>query len=229
MTRKTFAGRNLLVLGATGGTGRQVVEQAVERGHQVTAFMRNPEKLGPIAGRIRVVRGSLPQDRDALIGALRGQDAVISALGAGNSLRPHGLIERSMPAIVQAMEASGVQRLIFTSSFGVGGTARAVPTGPRILIALFLRGIYADKQAGEEILRRSSLDWTLVYPVTLTGGARTGRYRAGEDLALSGFPRISRADLADFLLSQVDDERYLRKGVLVSSSEAPSPIALRLP
>jgi len=209
--------KNLLVLGATGATGQAVVSQALERGHRVTAFVRSPEKLGALAERIRVVRGSLPEDSQALATALGGNDAAISALGAGNSLRPNGLIERCMPSIVQAMQASGVRRLIFTSSFGVGATARAVPALPRIFIALFLRRIYADKAAGEEILRRSPLAWTTAHPVTLTHGPRTGRYRAGENLELRGFPRISRADLASFLLDQVDDERYLGKAVLVSS------------
>ena len=206
----------MLVLGATGGTGREVVSQALERGDGVTAFVRHPDRLGALADRIRVVRGSLPDDSHALAQALNGKDAVISTLGVGASFRPDGLIERSVPAIVRAMEASGVQRLVFTSAFGVGGTAMAVPALPRIFIALFLRAIYADKAAGEAILRGSSLAWTIVYPVMLSAGARTGRYRAGEDLQLRGFPRISRADVASFLLDQVEDVRYLRKGVLVS-------------
>lgn len=209
--------KNVLVLGATGPTGRQVVSQALERGHRVRVLLRNPGKLGPIGDRTQVVRGSLPEDKDALAEALRGQDAVVSALGVGNSLKPAGLIERSMPAIVQAMEGSGVRRLVFTSAYGVGATMRAVPLVPRILMRLLLREIYADKAAGEELLRRSSLDWTIVYPTTLTDGAGTGRYRAGENLTLRGFPRIPRADLARFLLDQVEDARYLRKGVLVSS------------
>jgi putative NADH-flavin reductase len=81
---------------------------------------------------------------------------------------------------------------------------------------VLLRDLYADKAAGEEVLRRSDLDWTLVYPVTLVDGPRTGAYRVGEHLALRGVPRISRSDIADFLLTQVDDATYSRKGVLVS-------------
>ena len=96
-----------------------------------------------------------------------------------------------------------------------------VPFVPRVLMSLLLRDIYLDKAAGEEILRRSGLDWTLVYPVTLTNGPRAGRYRTGERLVLSGFPRISRADVADFLLKQIEDKTYLRKGVLVSAGWHP--------
>ena len=81
---------------------------------------------------------------------------------------------------------------------------------------LLLRDVYADKSAGEEELHRSGLDWTLVYPVTLTNGPRTGRYRVGERLPLRGVPRIARADVAEFLLSQIGETNYLRRGVLVS-------------
>jgi putative NADH-flavin reductase len=87
-------------------------------------------------------------------------------------------------------------------------------------IRTLLKDLYADKQVGEDELRRlgSDIEWTLVYPVTLTNGPRTGHYRAGERLTLHGLPRISRADVADFILSQMDDDRsFLRKGVLVSS------------
>jgi putative NADH-flavin reductase len=156
-------------------------------------------------------------DGQALAAAVRGQEVVISTLGVGNSLKSHGLIARSAPAIVRAMESQGVRRLIFTSAYGVGATRRDVPLLPRILMRLLFRDLYADKEAGEEDLRRSGLDWTLVYPVTLTSGPRTGRYRIGERLTLHGFPRISRADVADFILTQIEDRTYVRKGVLISS------------
>ena len=151
----------------------------------------------------------------ALQAAIRGQDVVISALGAGNSFKPAGLIEHSVPAIVRAMEAQGVRRLIFTSAYGVGATFNTVPLVPRIFMRLLLHDIYADKEAGEAHLYRSKLDWTIVYPVTLTNGPKTGGYRVGEHLALRGIPKISRADVAHFLLSQMEDSTYLRKGVLI--------------
>jgi putative NADH-flavin reductase len=91
---------------------------------------------------------------------------------------------------------------------------------PRIAIRTLLKDLYADKQIGEDELRRlgSDIDWTLVYPVTLTNGPRTGHYRAGERLTLRGLPRIARADLADFILTLMNDDRgYIRKGILVSS------------
>jgi putative NADH-flavin reductase len=114
------------------------------------------------------------------------------------------------------MESQGVRRLIFTSAYGVGATQADVPLVPRILMRLLLRDLYADKAAGEDDLRRSGLAWTLVYPTTLTKGPRTGKYRVGEHLTLHGVPKISRADVADFLLSQIEDGSYTGRGVLIS-------------
>jgi len=207
----------ILVLGATGPSGRQVIAQALDRGHEVTAFVRHPEKLATaIADRICVLRGSVTNDAKALSEAVRGAEAVISTLGVGQSFKPMGLIARSMPNIVQAMRSQAVRRLVFTSAYGVGETIRDVPLLPRMLIRLFLKEVYADKAAGEEVLRRSDLDWTLVYPVTLTNGPRKGGYRIGERLALKGLPRLSRADLADCLLSLVEGGTFVRRGVLVA-------------
>lgn len=214
-----MASRRILVLGATGGTGRQVVSQALQMGHEVTVFVRSPERLRMRSEGLRVVVGNVIEDIDALDAAVRSQDAVISALGVGNSLKANGLIAQSIPAIVRAMKSEGVRRLIFTSAFGAGETMRDLPLVPRLMIRYVLKDLYSDKNIGEAELLRTAhdLDWTLVYPVTLTNGPGTGRYRAGERLRLRGVPRISRADVAAFLLSQVEDATYMRRGVLVSS------------
>jgi putative NADH-flavin reductase len=205
-------GRKVLVLGATGGTGREVVSQGLQQGHEVTAFARRPERVTTRNERLRVVVGDVTSDSEALGDAVRRQDVVISALGTGKSFKSGGLIARSVPRILEAMRRHGVRRLIFTSAFGVGSTWRDVPIVPRIFARVLLRDVYADKAAGEEILQGSELDWTLVYPAGLSNGPRTGRYRVGERLKLTGFPTISRADLADFLLRQVEDRTYVRKG-----------------
>jgi putative NADH-flavin reductase len=207
----------LLVLGATGATGRQIVTQALERAHEVTAFVRDPDKLTISKDRVRVVTGSVTEAGGAVAEAVRGQDAVISALGLGNSLKSSKLISRSMPTIIAAMESQGVRRLIFVSAFGVGDTRRDVPLPLRIMHRLLLADLFADKQAGEDYLRRSGLDWTLVYPVILTNGPRTSKYRAGEHLDLRGLPKISRADVAEFALRQLQEITYLGKVALISN------------
>lgn len=209
--------RRILVLGATGGTGQEVVKQALEQGYAVTALARHPERMQRRHERLRFISGDVTQPGGALADAVRDQDAVISALGKGLRLRSEDLFTRSTPRIVEAMEREGVSRLIVTSAFGVGATWRDVPPLPRILIRVFLHDLYADKERAERTLQQSPLDWTLVYPTGLTSGPRTGRYRVGERLALRGLPRISRADVAAFLLTQVDDRSFIRKGVLISS------------
>ena len=211
-----MAAKKVLVLGATGGSGLQVVSQALRKGHEVTAFVRDPQRLTIKHDKLHVCIGSLPADREGLASAVHGQDVVISTLGVGKSLKSSGLIARSVPVIVAAMESQGARRLVFTSAYGVGDTRRDVPALPRILMRLLLRDLYGDKEAGETLLRRSGLDWTLVYPVTLTNGSRTGQYRVGEHLALHGLPTIARADVADFILTQIEDRTYVRKGVLIS-------------
>jgi putative NADH-flavin reductase len=193
-----------------------VVSLALERGYDLTVFVRTPDRF-PADSRVKVIAGSIPEDNDALVSAMRGQDAVISALGAGKSFDPHALMARAGPAIVTAMLAAGVRRLIFTSAYGVGPTRSSVPLLPRIFIGVLLRRIYADKETGEAAITGSDLDWTLVHPSTLTNGRRTGKYRVGEHLSLRGFPTISRADVAGFLLSQIDSRTYLRRSVVISA------------
>jgi len=209
--------KRILVLGATGGTGRAVVSRALQTGHLVTALVRDPARLAIRSDQLRVIAGDATRDDAALQDAVRGQDAVISALGRGKSFKSQGVIEGSMRHVVRAMEMEHVQRLVFTSAFGVGVTFRDAPFVPRIFIRTLLRDVYRDKLAGEALLRASNLDWTLVYPTGLTDSPATGRYRDGERLPLRGFPTISRADVADFLVRQVDDRRYSKKGVLISS------------
>ena len=208
--------KKLLVLGATGGTGLEVVRQALEAGHDVTAYVRNPAKLTMKSDRLRVQAGGAIDSVDGLRAAMRGQDAVITALGNGNSLKSHGLFARSTPVIVRAMESVGIRRLVVCSAFGVGETWRDTPLIGRLVIRVLLRDLYADKEIADALLRRCGLDWTIVYPTSLANGPRTGLYRVGERLALRGNPKISRADVADFMLKQVTDNAFVRKGVLVS-------------
>jgi len=207
----------LFVLGATGPTGLQIVQQALTQGHAVTAFVRDPAKLPFADGNLKLVTGSLPGDGRALAEALRGHEAVISSLGLHNVLKSNGFIESSMRLLVPAMAKQGVRRLIVVSANGVGDTRRHAPLLPRIMYRLLLTDIFADKKAGEDIVRASSLDWTVAYPTLLTNGPRTGSYRAAERLELTGFPKISRADVADFVLRQLNDLAFLKNGAVISN------------
>jgi putative NADH-flavin reductase len=210
--------KKLLILGATGATGQHLVTQALDAGHEVTAFARSAAKISVQHPHLRLVTGSVTENGAALAGAVRGQDAVISALGRGMSLKSDNLIQRSVPPILSAMQADNVRRLIFTSAIGVGHSVGdpPLPLFSRIMMRFLLSDLYADKAAGEALIRRSDLDWTLVQPAQLTNGTLTRKYRTGEHLVLRGMPKIARADVAHFILSQLDDTAYVRKVVSIS-------------
>lgn len=203
----------LLLLGATGGTGRQLLSQALEAGHEVTALVRSPEKL--TAGGRLIVRVGDATDPASVDAAVAGQDAVLSALGVRSPLGEE-LIAPSLRVVVPAMQKHGVRRLVWLSALGVGQTREQAPAMLRVPFSTVLRRIGRDKAAGEEYLRSTDLDWTLVYPPALTNGPRTGSYRSGETITVRGLPRISRADVAEFMLAQLDDAASIRRNAIVS-------------
>lgn len=206
----------LLILGGTGGTGKQIVFQALEAGHDVTVLARDRAKVGPDRPQLRVIVGDL-QNSTVLAEAMSGQDAVISAIGRGYSLKSEHLIERTVPGIIGAMKGAGVRRLLFTSAVGVGPSFADSPLIPRLIFRTLLRGIYADKLIGDQLIRNSGLDWTIVQPSQMTDGPLTRTYRSGERLAMSGMPRISRADVAHFLLNAAGDRAAIGKTLVVSN------------
>ena len=206
----------IVVFGATGGTGRHVIEQALAQGHDLTAFVRNAEALAMRHDRLRVIVGDSTGDPARIEAAIREQDVVVSALGRRNSLRSDGLITKSLAAIIPAMERAGVRRIFLVSAHGVGESGRNAPLVPRIMYKLLLAGLFADKKSAGDALRASGLDWTIMYPVMLTDGLVTGRYRVGEVLQLSGMPKIARADVAHFIVSQLESDTWLRKGAVIS-------------
>lgn len=206
----------LLVLGGSGGTGRQVVAQALDAGHDITVLARDPSKVGVQHQRLRMIQGDVIASA-ALGEAMRGQEAVISAIGRGKSFKSENLIAQSVPGIIAAMRANGVKRLIFTSALGVGDSYRDSPLLPKIFFRTLLRGIYADKLIGDQMIRNSGLDWTIVQPVVLTNGPLTRNYRVGEQLRLSGVNKVSRADAAHFIIDRINDRSTFGKTLIVSN------------
>lgn len=205
---------NLLVFGANGPTGRLLVDQARTTGHTVTAFVREGAS-GPVES-ARLVRGDAT-DPAAVQAAIPGHDAVLCALGVRNTSRSGRLMERALSAIAQAMEQAGTRRLVVMSALGVGSTRAQAPWLPRLMYSALLGDIFRDKAAGEHVVSGSSLEWTFVYPPLLTDGPLTTDYRAGETLPLTGFPRISRASVAHFMLTALDSPRWVRRRVIVSA------------
>jgi putative NADH-flavin reductase len=212
----------IIVFGATGKTGREVVRQALDAGHEVTAFVRDAAKLEQSHPRLRTAVGQVTTDQAAVTSAVEGHDAVISALGGARTLqglRSPTIMAQAVPVIVRAMTDASVDRLVFLSSFGVGDSFAEAPPLLKVIYRLFLGPVYADKTAGERVLRASELDWTLVYPVLLTNGPHTGAHRSGESLKLTGMPQVSRADVADFMLSQIESSAYRRTVAVVASGK----------
>ena len=204
----------LLILGATGATGRNLVDQALGAGHEVTALARNASRLTVVHPRLAVVAGDATDPR-TLEDTMDGKDAVLSALGAGNSLRSQ-IASRAMAALIPAMRARALNRVIFLSSFGVGASFEQASLLQRIAFRTMLRQIFADKAKADAMLRASGLDWTLVYPTLLTNGARAGRYRVGERLAMRGMASISRADVAAFMLAQLATDEWRCRAAVIS-------------
>src|SRR5205807_985876 len=149
--------------------------------------------------------------------AVAGHDAVLCALGPSSAreLVRSGLMRASVPTLASAMERRRVHRLILLSALGVGESARHAPSVPRLAFRTILRQVGKDKERAEEAVRASHLEWTIIYPPALTNGPATGGYRHGESLNLSGSPKISRADVAQFMLDQLADQRYVRKAAIV--------------
>jgi putative NADH-flavin reductase len=201
----------LFILGATGGIGREVVGQALERHNRVTAFVRTPEKLGPPRGGLTVIQGNV-LDAEAVAAALAGHDAVLSAMGAPGPGR-NTITSESARATVAAMKSAGVRRLLIV---GVAALFDDVGFLGRVLRNTLLRNIADDSAEMERIVKGSQLDWTIVRPPRLTNGSRTQRYGIADDRlpdGAGGVATISRADVADFLLNEVERPAHLRRVV----------------
>ena len=212
----------VVVFGASGLTGRRVVAQGLSSGHQITAVVRDATRCKfESHPDLHIVTGDVTRDHNAVAEALAGKDAVISALGSSRDvagMRAPTVITDAIHVIVSAMPKAGVRRLILTSSLGVGQSIEDAPLLLRAMFKTILRPTFADKLRAENFLRENDeeIDWTLVYPALLTNGERSGKYRSGKRLSLSGLPSISRAEVADFLIVQISDTRYLGEFVIIA-------------
>jgi uncharacterized protein YbjT (DUF2867 family) len=200
----------LLIVGATGGTGRQLVAQALERGHLVTALARNPAALALEHANLRVVRGDI-LDRGSLDAAVMGQDAVLSALGHKRFLVPTRILSQGTANLIAAMEAHGVRRLVCETSLGIGdGVWRMGLYYTLFVIPVVLPFYFWDKACQERIVAASRLEWVIVRPAALTHGAARHAYRHGPTAGSVVLTRrIARADVAAFMLDQVTDDTSL--------------------
>jgi putative NADH-flavin reductase len=209
---------NITIFGASGRTGQQLVSQALDRGHRVTAYVRRPEALTIQHPGLRVITGTL-NETDKLKEAISGADACLSALG-GNSLRKRSVVfTDGLDRLVTLMEQEGVPRIIYLSSVGAGESRYYLPQPLRFFIVdLLLRVPLADHQSNEQRIAGSSLQWTVVRPGGLGDGPPTGEYLHGSEKTLFNSNKsISRADVAAFMLDQLTDNTYLNKAAWIKA------------
>jgi putative NADH-flavin reductase len=207
---------NLVVLGATGSTGLEIVRQAIEYGHSVTAFVRSPERLKPFRDRISVKQGNL-LDAAELEPVIKGHDAVLSAFGPRVPIAKGdaNLLRQFAVALTTAMPRAGVRRVVLESVAFLFKDAIIPPA--YLLGRLFFPGVVADASGMEKVLEKSGLDWTIARPPKLTPKPFTGKYRVREGhLPAFGFS-ISYADVADFMIKAVQNRSLIGKVVGVCS------------
>jgi putative NADH-flavin reductase len=203
----------VLIIGASKGIGLEAVKNALQAGHSVRALARSAGRI-PL-GHTRLEKVSADAlDQPSVEAALEGVDAVIQALGVpaslARTLEPVHLFSDATRVLIAAMERTGVRRLISVSGFGAGDSRGRGGLVYGKLFTLFLGRAYDDKDVQEDLIQESDLDWVIARPVILTGGSRTGRYKVLVEPKSWRIGFISRADVADFLVRQVDDDTYLR-------------------
>lgn len=203
----------ILVFGATGLTGKEVVKTALGRGHQVTAFVRSPEKLDDIDG-VDVVEGDIT-DAAAVSAAVKDHDAVVSELGGNKPWHHSREIVTAVGHIIAACREHGVNRFVYQSALGVGESRDAIEgTVLGVAVPFLLRKPYEDHAENERAIRDSDLAWTIVRPTSLTKSEATGEWRSGPDQKNpSALNRIPRADVAAFILDELEHGGDVRQAV----------------
>ncbi|MBA8879132.1 NAD(P)-dependent oxidoreductase [Phyllobacterium myrsinacearum] len=210
------AGPKILVLGATGPTGRHIVSQALSRGYDVTVLVRSPEKATDLEGAKLVVGDA--RDEKVLRQAVKGRDAVISALGTPASpFREVTLLSTATRALISAIKAERDLRLVVITGMGAGDSAgHGGVVFDKLIFPLLLRKVYADKNRQEAIIKDSGLDWTIVRPSILNNKVGRGAIRTLTDLSDFHGGAIARQDVATFVLDQVTSREWLRKSPLLT-------------
>jgi len=197
------------IIGATGGVGRWLMSSARADGDHVKVLVRDRRKLPSDVGAIGVIEGSV-LDPVSVAATVGGTDVVLVALGA-DGLGPTNVYSAGIANVIEAMQTHGATRLLAVSSLGVEPDAGATPLLRYFLAPWLLRNVLADMRLMEQRIIESGLVWTIVRPTGLTDGPRTGLYRAGERFVPEKGRQISRADVADFMIRAIADERTIRK------------------
>ena len=209
--------RSVTIFGGTGKTGRHLVEQALAAGHHVTVLARTPGKLDLQHERLRVVQGDV-QDPDAVATAIKGSEAVLSVRGPTKNV-PDYQVSRGTTHMLAGMRAHGVQRIVVSAGAGVGGEGDQPKLFNHLIsvvLKLAARHVLEDMTRTVHAVRESDLDWTVVRVPMLTDDAPRGNVRVGR-VGVNTGPRIARADMARFMLEQLDDTTHVRASPVISN------------
>jgi putative NADH-flavin reductase len=206
----------ICIIGATRGIGRALLTEALQENHEVTVLARNPAKIAePLAG-LNVIKGdaSVPEDVQRCV---LGQDAVCSCIGVPITFRPVDLFSRTARNILAALDANAAQKYVAVTGIGAGESkGHGGFLYDRIFQPLLLKSIYEDKDREERLIKASSANWLIVRPAGLTNGPRTGNYRVIDQLDGVTARRISRSDVADYILAQLATSTDFGKAVLLT-------------
>lgn len=208
----------VLIVGASKGIGLETTRQALEARHDVQALARSASAIGFSNPKLEKVSGDALNHRDVEV-ALAGVDAVIVTLGVGlgELFRPVHLFSDATRVLIAAMEAQAVKRLICVTGFGAGDSRASISCLQRVPFQIAFGRAYDDKSRQERLIKESALDWTIARPGVLTGGPRTGRYQVLREPSQWRNGIISRSDVAEFLVRQIEDLTYIHQApVLVN-------------
>ncbi|GHH39236.1 NAD(P)-dependent oxidoreductase [Lentzea cavernae] len=223
----------VFVVGANGRLGRTVVTRALAEGHEVTAFVRNAGTL-PDHPALTITSGSVTEQPDAVRRAVRGHDAILSALGNPlwlKGMRGPAILADAMTNLVTAAQASGVARLVLPVAWGTGLSRTAASPLVRVIAATLIRRDFRDFDAAERVVAESDLKWTIAYFGALTDAAPTSRWSASTLIRTPKPLAIARADVAEFLVSSLEDESVAAQRVVLSGAgqQLSTPTILREP
>jgi len=207
---------NILIVGATRGIGRQLLDQALSSGHGVTALVRDPRRLAIQHERLRVIKGDI-LDAESVARAMAGQDTVCCTIGIKVPWPPVMVFSEGTRNLLQAMKKTGVRRLICVTGIGAGDSrGHGGFLYDYLILPVLFRTVYADKDRQEALIKASDVDWTIVRPGFLTNGPLTKNYRMLTDMTGVTAGRISRADVAHFFLKELESKQYLRQTPLLT-------------
>ncbi|WP_337102707.1 NAD(P)-dependent oxidoreductase [Paenibacillus sp. YIM B09110] len=210
---------NIIIFGANGKTGRELMERALKQGHSVTAFVRDPSKILLKDANLNIVKGEATNysDVEKVLKANK-YDIAYSVLGAKGMFKRDLPLIGAMQNIVKAMEKNNVPKLIHVSFIGAREEAVKLGFVYKYIIPNFMKNLLLDHREKDTLLTNSRLTWTLVQPPSLTSGPYTGRYmhEAQINMGVSRKLKLSRADLADFMIKQLNDDTYNNKAVFVT-------------